>query len=328
MRKLGPSASLVSAVTLLTILGLAPPVSAEQAETAPPGVAVADGERSSESSADPGATRVRRTVRSPIRDPWSAGVRVLWSSVGAGPGGGGGLPPTTGGSPPLVLGSCSASGSCAPNSLRLAGGAPGVATTGNGSPVQGVAFDAGRLVTSGVEVGIGLDLTTHPGQAPLSNVQGVGFRTATREDSALQVLTGERAVQLDLAARLTYRPRGDDRMVRGVSSGPTLRRYRSRDVAIFPRVLHYWRARFRRRSSPTLGRGAISPPSIPGSRTSRSTAASWCRSRGGRRCWTSTSGTCGRRTAASTWGASVSVPVSATGSDCRVGTIHRLRCTL
>ena len=46
MRKLGPSASLVSAVTLLTILGLALPVSAEQAETAPPGVAVADGERS------------------------------------------------------------------------------------------------------------------------------------------------------------------------------------------------------------------------------------------------------------------------------------------
>ena len=217
MRKLGPSASLVSAVTLLTILGLAPPVSAEQAETAPPGVAVDDGGHSSESSADPGATRVRRTVRSPIRDPWSAGVRVLWSSVGGGPGGGGGLPPTTGGSPPLVLGSCSASGSCAPNGVRLAGGAPGVATTGNGSPVQGVAFDAGRLVTSGVEVGIGLDLTTHPGQALLSNVQGVGFRTATREDSALQVLTGERAVQLDLAARLTYRSRGDDRMVRGVS---------------------------------------------------------------------------------------------------------------
>ena len=217
MRKLGPSASLVSAVTLLTILGLALPVGAEQAETAPPGVAVGDGERSSESPADPGTTRVRRTVRSPIRDPWSAGVRVLWSSVGGGPGGGGGLPPTTGGSPPLVLGSCSASGSCAPNSVRLAGGAPGVATTGNGSPVQGVAFDAGRLVTSGVEVGIGLDLTTHPGQAPLSNVQGVGFRTATREDSVLQALTGERAVQLDLAARLTYRSRGDDRMVRGVS---------------------------------------------------------------------------------------------------------------
>ena len=105
----------------------------------------------------------------------------------------------------------------AQNGVRLAGGAPGVATTGNGSPVQGVAFDAGRLVTSGVEVGIGLDLTTHPGQALLSNVQGVGLRTATREDSALQVLTGERAVQLDLAARLTYRSRGDDRMVRGVS---------------------------------------------------------------------------------------------------------------
>ena len=170
MRKLGPSASLVSAVTLLTILGLVLPVSAEQAETAPAGVAVADGDRSSESPEDPGTTRVRRTVRSPIRDPWSAGVRVLWSSVGGRPGGGGGLPPTPGGSPPVVLGSCSASGSCGPNSVRLAGGAAGAATTGNGLPVQGVAFDAGRLITSGVEVGIGLDLTTHPGQALLSNV--------------------------------------------------------------------------------------------------------------------------------------------------------------
>lgn len=206
MRKLGPSVGLVSAVTLLTILGLALPVSAEQAETVPLGVAVDDGDRSSESPADPGTTRVRRTVRSPIRDPWSAGVRVLWSSVGGGPGGGGGLPPITGGSTPVVLGSCSASGSCAPNSVRLAGGAPGAATTGNGFPVQGVAFDAGRLVTSGVEVGIGLDLTTHPGQALLSSVPGVRLRTAAAEDTALQVLTGERALQLDLAARLTYRP--------------------------------------------------------------------------------------------------------------------------
>ena len=216
MRKLGPSALVVSAVTALTLLGLALPVSAEQAETAPSGVAVDDGDHASESSTEQDTTRVRRTVRSPIRNPWSAGVRVLWRSLG-GSGGGVALPPTGGGNPPTVLGSCSASGSCAPNSVRLAGGAPGAATTGNGLPVQGVAFDAGRLVTSGVEVGIGLDLTTHPVQAPLSNVQGVGFRTATREDSALQVLTGERAVQLDLAARLTYRPRGDDRMVRGVS---------------------------------------------------------------------------------------------------------------
>ena len=214
MRKLGPSASLVSAVTLLTILGLVLPVSAEQAETAPAGVAVADGNRSSESPEDPGTTRVRRTVRSPIRDPWSAGVRVLWSSVGGGPGGGGGLPPTPGGSPPVVLGSCSASGSCVPNSVRLAGGAPGAATTGNGLPVQGVALDAGRLVTSGVEVGIGLDLTTHPGQTLRSTVPGVGFRTATPKDTALQVLSGERALQLDFAARLTYRPRGDDPVVR------------------------------------------------------------------------------------------------------------------
>jgi hypothetical protein len=84
-------------------------------------------------------------------------------------------------------------------------------------PVQGVAFDAGRLVTSGVEVGIGLDLTTHPGQALLSNMPHLGFRTATPEDTALQVLTGERALQVDLAARLTYRSRGDEPVARGAS---------------------------------------------------------------------------------------------------------------
>lgn len=217
MRKLGPSARFLSAVTALIVLGLALQVSAEQAETAPTGITMDDGDRSSESSADPGTTRVRRTVRSPIRDPWSAGVRVLWSSVGGGAGGGVALPSTTGGSPPVVLGNCSASGSCAPNSVRHQGVAPGTATTRNGLPVQGVAFDAGRLVTSGVEVGIGLDLTTHPGQALLSNVPGVGFRTATPEDAALQVLTGERALQVDLAARFTYRPRGSDPVVRGAS---------------------------------------------------------------------------------------------------------------
>ncbi len=217
MRKPGPSARFVSAVAALIVLGIAPQVCAGQAETERPGVAVDDGDHASESSAEPGTTRVRRTVRSPIRDPWSAGVRVLWSSFGGGPGGGGGLPPTTGGSPPVVLGSCSTGGSCAPNSVRHQGGAPGAASVGNGLPVQGVAFDAGRLVTSGIEVGIGLDLTTHPGQALLSTAPGVGFRTATREDTALQVLTGERALQLDLAARLTYRSRGNDPVVRGAS---------------------------------------------------------------------------------------------------------------
>ena len=216
MRKLGPSARFVSTVIALIVLGIALPVSAGQAETELPGVAVDDGGHASEPSPDPGTTRGRRTVRSPIHDPWSAGVRVLWRSLG-GSGGGAALPPTAGGSPPVVLGSCSASGSCAPNSVRHEGGAPGTATTGNGLPVQGVAFDAGRLVTSGVEVGIGLDLTTHPGQALLSNVPGAGFRNAPPEDTALQVLTGERALQLDLAARLTYRSRGDDPMVRGAS---------------------------------------------------------------------------------------------------------------
>lgn len=216
MRKLGPSARFVSAAAALIVLGVALPVCAGQAETERLGVAVDDGDRSSESAADPGTTRVRRTVRSPIRDPWSAGVRVLWRSIG-GSGGGVALPPTTGGNPPTVLGSCSAGSSCSPNSVRHQGWAPGTATTGNGWPVQGVAFDAGRLVTSGVEVGIGLDLTTHPGQALLSTAPGVGFRTATPEGTALQVLTGERALQLDLAARLTYRSRGDDPVVRGAS---------------------------------------------------------------------------------------------------------------
>ena len=188
MRRLGPSARFVSAVAALTVLGVALPASAGQAETALPSVAVDDGDHSSESSGDPGTTRVRRTVRSPIRDPWSAGVRVLWRSLGGKPGGGVALPPTAGGSPPVVLGSCSASGSCSPDSVRRPGGALGTATTGNGLPVQGVAFDAGRLISTGVEVGIGLDLTTHPGQALLSTGPGVGFRNAPPEDTALQVL--------------------------------------------------------------------------------------------------------------------------------------------
>ena len=78
-------------------------------------------------------------------------------------------------------------------------------------------YELGRLVASGVEVGIGLDLTTHPGQALLATVPGVGFRTVTPEDTALQALTGERALQVDLAARLTYRSRGDDPVVRGAA---------------------------------------------------------------------------------------------------------------
>ena len=101
--------------------------------------------------------------------------------------------------------------------MRHEGGAPGTATTGNGLPVQGVAFDAGRLISSRVEVGIGLDLTTHPGEALLSTVPGVGFRNAPPEDVALQVFTSERALQLDLAARLTYRSRGGDPVGRGAS---------------------------------------------------------------------------------------------------------------
>ncbi len=256
MRNLGPSARFVSTVTALIVLGIALPVSAGQAETELPGAAVDDGDHASESSADPGTTRVRRTVRSPIRNPWSAGVRVLWRSLG-GSGGGVALPPTTGGSLPVALGSCSASGSCLPNSVRHEGGAPGTATTGNGLPVQGVAFDAGRLVTSGVEVGIGLDLTTHPGQALFSNVPGAGFRTASPEDTALQVLTGERALQLDLAARLTYRSRGDDPVVRGASLARPYVGIAAGMSRYFPGFsTHYRRARFQRRSAPTFRRNA------------------------------------------------------------------------
>ena len=162
-----------------------------------------------EPSGDVDEARVRRRARAPIRDPWSAGVRVLWRSI-EGSGRGGGLPPATGGGLPIVRGSCSAGGACSPNGDSQRAGALGGATSGNGLPVQGVAFDAGRLITAGVEVGMGLDLTTHPGEALLSTRPGVVFGNASSQDAALQVLTGERALQLDLAARLTYRPRIDD----------------------------------------------------------------------------------------------------------------------
>ena len=210
----GRDAKRIIGISLLAVLGIAPPAGAGQTETQVPGV-VADGDRSSEPTRDPGRTSGRRTVHALIRDPWSVGVRVLWRSLG-GAGGGGGLPPTAGGSPPAVLGSCLAVGSCLPNGLRHTGSAPGIATTGNGLPVQGVAFDAGRLITSRVEVGVGLDLTTHPGDALLSTAPGVAFRSAPG-DAAAQTLAGERSLQLDLAARLTYRARGNDPAGRGAS---------------------------------------------------------------------------------------------------------------
>ena len=82
--------------------------------------------------------------------------------------------------------------------------------------MQGVALDAGRLITSRVEVGVGLDLTTHPGDALLSAAPGVAFRSSPG-DAATQTLAGERSLQLDLAARLTYRARGNDPARRGAS---------------------------------------------------------------------------------------------------------------
>ena len=218
MHRLAPLARVAAVVAASSVLGVALPVSAGQTETRRPGVAVDDGDSAPEPSGDVDEGRVRRRVRSPIRDPWSAGVRVLWGSLGGGSRRGGGLPPATGGglpvsigsSPPVILGSCSAGGACSPNGNSQRAGALGGATSGNGSPVQGVAFDAGRLITAGVEVGMGLDLTTHPGEALLSTRPGGVFGNASPKDAALEVLTGERALQLDLAARLTYRPRVDD----------------------------------------------------------------------------------------------------------------------
>ena len=209
MHRLAPLARIVAVVAASSVFGVALPVSAGQTETRHPGVALDDGDGAPEPSGDVDEARVRRRARAPIRDAWSAGVRVLWRSI-EGSGRGSGLPPDTGGGLPIARRSCSTGGACPPNGDSQRAGALGGSTSGNGLPVQGVAFDAGRLITAGVEVGMGLDLTTHPGEALLSTRPGVVFGNASSQDAALEVLTGERALQLDLAARLTYRPRIDD----------------------------------------------------------------------------------------------------------------------
>ena len=213
------------------------PVSAGQTETLRPGVALDDGDGAPEPSGDVDEARVRRRARAPIRDPWSAGVRVLWRSI-EGSGRGGGLPPATGGGLPIVRGSCSAGGACSPNGDSQRAGALGGATSGNGLPVQGVAFDAGRLITAGVEVGMGLDLTTHPGEALLSTRPGGRVRE--------RFLAGRRAPGAHRRARTATRSGGpahlppSNRRPRELwwpASGHALCRYRGRHVAILRRVL-------------------------------------------------------------------------------------------
>ena len=204
---------LPAVVIALAFLVAAHSVSAGQTAVPRSGVVADEGDRRTEPSTRQDMTRrPRRTVPSPVSDPWSVGVRVLWRSVA---GSGGGWAPTTGGSSLPIQASCVAGGSCSPSGARLdTGPVPGSASSSNSLSVQGVAFDAGRLITSGIELGVGLDLTTHPGGAFLSTMSragaNIGLRDVPAAERAAQVLAGESALQLDLAGRLTYRFRGDD----------------------------------------------------------------------------------------------------------------------
>ena len=147
---------------------------------------------------------MRRALHAPLRDPWSVGVHVLWRSFGVS-----GAPlPATGGGDGSFLGNCLPSGACSPRDLRSEVGKPLGPATGNRHAVEGVAFYAGRLVTAGVEIGAGLDLTTHPvvgieSVSSLATLVG-GPRELSAGEHAAQVLTGDRALQIDLAGRLTY----------------------------------------------------------------------------------------------------------------------------
>ena len=107
-----------------------------------------------------GAQPVRRSIGAPLRDPWSVGVRALWRSFG-GVGGGWYAPMGSSGVP--IRGSCSPSGTCSASGGGLELGRPIGPVTANRLAVQGIAFDGGRLISAGVEIGAGLDLTTHPG---------------------------------------------------------------------------------------------------------------------------------------------------------------------
>ena len=145
------------------------------------------------------ARRARRPLRGPSRDPWSVGVRALWRSFGVSAGSGGNA----------FRASCLPGGACSTSDLRSPVGQPIGPAPGDGHFVQGVAFYAGRLITTGVEVGAGIDLTTHPvlgTRSPASPATpGTGPGELSGGEHAAQVLAGDRALQIDLAARLTYR---------------------------------------------------------------------------------------------------------------------------
>lgn len=152
-----------------------------------------------------------RPIRAPLRDPWSVGVRALWSSFG---GSGGEWHPSTGGNLVPIRGSCSPGGPCSTSGLRRDLGRPIGHVTGNHQPVQGIAFDAGRLISAGVEIGAGLDLTTHPavGMRSASSLGATvgGPVELSHAEHAAQVFSRDQALQIDLAGRLTYRFGGDD----------------------------------------------------------------------------------------------------------------------
>ena len=157
------------------------------------------------------ARGVPRPLHAPLRDPWSVGVRALWRSFS---GAGGAWHPPAGSSGVPIRGSCSPSGACPASGGRSGLGGPIGPVTGNRLAVQGVAFDAGRLISSAVEIGAGLDLTTHPGvgfrseSSPATPMGGLGELSPA--EHAAQALAGDRALQIDVVGRLTYRFRGDD----------------------------------------------------------------------------------------------------------------------
>ena len=206
MRWFQPIARFVLVVVALAVLAGRPAAAAPPEPRAAGAVEahVADGldEGSRPRRSSDEARRARRPLRGPLRDPWSVGVRALFGSFGVSAGGGGGS----------FQGSCLPGGACSTNDLRSQAGKPLGPVQGDRHFVEGVAFYAGRLITSGVEAGAGLDLTTHPvvstqSVASLASraspVGGLGGLSAG--EHAAQVLAGDRALQVDLAGRFTYR---------------------------------------------------------------------------------------------------------------------------
>ena len=210
----GPVVRLVLVVVAFAVLA-GRPIAAGQPGPRAAGVVEAHVEDGGEHRSQPPRTGdeargVRRPFRAPLRDPWSVGVRALWRSFG---GAGGAWHPPTGSRGVPIRGSCAPSGACSAGG-RSELGRPIGPVTGNRLAVQGVALDAGRLISSAVEIGAGLDLTTHPGigfQSGSSLATPVGgLGELSPAGHAAQVLAGDRALQIDLVGRLTYRFRGDD----------------------------------------------------------------------------------------------------------------------